>query len=148
MKSSDGPPTADEIMYASGKKLFDAEAEALYTGKLEKHTTSIKEAFARQEAAAAVSIIFILPLPIRYDILFQLPWDQPEFERRFIEWIIACDQPFDEVQKPEFIAMMEYGRDPKTFSLPKRDGVHRRVMALGKETIQETKDMFSVCIFL
>jgi hypothetical protein len=78
--------------------------------------------------------------------LSQLPWDQPEFERRLIEWIITCDQPFDEVQKPEFIAIMEYGRDPKTFSLPKRDGVRRRIMVLGKETIQKTKDMFAVCI--
>lgn len=42
--------------------------------------------------------------------------------------------------------MMEYGRDPKTFSLPKRDGVRRRVMKLGEETIQETMDIFAVCI--
>jgi hypothetical protein len=42
--------------------------------------------------------------------------------------------------------MMEYGRDPKTFSLPKKDGARRRVMKLGEEGIQETKDMFTVCI--
>jgi hypothetical protein len=61
-----------------------------------------------------------------------------------LEWIITCDQPFDEVEKPEYIAMMEYGRDPSKFSLPKRSGVRRRVMKLGADTIEATKTMFSV----
>ena len=40
----------------------------------------------------------------------QLPWDQErKFEQLLIEWVVACDQPFDEVEKPEFISMMEYG---------------------------------------
>jgi hypothetical protein len=66
MKSGDGHPTADEIMYASGKKPFDEKAQALYAGKLEQHTASIKEAFARQEVAAAVLFLFIMQLPINY----------------------------------------------------------------------------------
>jgi len=78
----------------------------------------------------------------------QLPWDQERFEQLLIEWVVACDQPFDEVEKPEFISMMEYGRDPNTFSLPKRLGVRRRVMKLGEETIQETKNLFAVHPFL
>lgn len=51
------------------------------------------------------------------------PWDQDKFERLLAEWVAACDQPFEEVEKPEFIAMMEYGQDPTKFSLPKREGV-------------------------
>ena len=77
-----------------------------------------------------------------------MPWDQIKFEWLLIEWMVTCDQLFDEVQKPEFVSMMEYGRDPKTFSLPKRDGVRRRVMKLGEETVQETKDIFAVCFFV
>jgi hypothetical protein len=61
-----------------------------------------------------------------------------------LEWIIACDQPFDEVEKPEYIAMMEYGRDPSKFSLLKRNGVRQCVMKLGEDTIEATKAMFSV----
>jgi hypothetical protein len=57
--------------------------------------------------------------------------------------MVACDQPFDEVEKPEFIAAMSYGRTSK-FSLPKRDGVRRRAMKLGDETIQQIKEMFAV----
>ena len=55
--------------------------------------------------------------------ILQLPWDQERFKQLLIEWVVSCDQPFDEVEKPEFISMMEYGRDPKTFSIPKRLGV-------------------------
>ena len=44
--------------------------------------------------------------------------------------------------------MMEYGRDPTKFSLPKREGIRRRVMKLGEETIEETKALFAVGLFL
>jgi hypothetical protein len=50
-----------------------------------------------------------------------------DIERLLIEWMVACDQPFEEVEKPEFIAAMSYGRTGK-FTLPKRDGVRRRVI--------------------
>jgi hypothetical protein len=40
--------------------------------------------------------------------------------------------------------MMEYGQDPTKFSLPQREGVRRRVMKLGENTIEETKAMFAV----
>ena len=43
--------------------------------------------------------------------------------------------------------MMEYGRDPTKFSLPKREGMWRRVMKLGEETIEETKALFAVSLF-
>ena len=40
--------------------------------------------------------------------------------------------------------MMEYNRDPTKFSLPKKDGVHRRIMTLRENTIEDTKAMFAV----
>jgi hypothetical protein len=58
--------------------------------------------------------------------------------------MIVCDQPFDEVEKSEFIAAMSYGRSTSKFTLPKQDGVRRRVMKLGDETVEEIKAMFSV----
>ncbi|KAF8807161.1 hypothetical protein BYT27DRAFT_7211030 [Phlegmacium glaucopus] len=108
-------------MYASGQKPLDSTVHALYADKLEELTISIKDAFANRR---------------------QLLWDQTKFEQLLMEWIITCDQPFDEV-KPEFIAMMEYSCNLKTFSLPKRDGVHWQVIKLGDEMIEETKDMFT-----
>jgi len=57
--------------------------------------------------------------------------------------MVACDQPFEEVEKPEFIAAMSYGRTSK-FTLPKWDGIQRRVMKLGEENIEYIKAMFVV----
>ncbi|ESK81464.1 hypothetical protein Moror_15806 [Moniliophthora roreri MCA 2997] len=34
------------------------------------------------------------------------PWNQEKFETLLVEWIVTCDQPFDEVEKLEFIAMI------------------------------------------
>jgi hypothetical protein len=38
----------------------------------------------------------------------QEPWDQKEFEMKLIEYIVACAAPFDEVNKPEFQALLQY----------------------------------------
>jgi hypothetical protein len=41
-----------------------------------------------------------------------------------MEWIIACDQPFDEVKKEEFIKLMTYACHPApTVKLPSCEGV-------------------------
>lgn len=75
----------------------------------------------------------------------QGPWDQDKFERLLTEWVVACDQPFDEVEKPEFVNLMEYiHRSGDSFKMPKRDAMKRRVMKLGDETIVEICEMFSV----
>ena len=58
--------------------------------------------------------------------------------------MVACDQPFTEVENPKFIATMGYGRTSLKFTLLKKDGVHRQVMKLGKEIVEETKAMFEV----
>ena len=53
-----------------------------------------------------------------------------------MEWIIACDQPFDEVEKPEFVAMMNHahhGRGP--LNMPKCEGMKRRAMKMGEDTV-------------
>jgi hypothetical protein len=30
------------------------------------------------------------------------------FEQLLADWVVACDQPFDEVEKPEFRRLLEY----------------------------------------
>ena len=75
----------------------------------------------------------------------QGPWDQDEFERLLTEWVVACDQPFDEVEKPEFISLMEYThRSRDSLKMFKCDAVKHRVMKMGDETIEGTHEMFSV----
>jgi hypothetical protein len=58
--------------------------------------------------------------------------------------MVACDQPFTEVENPEFIAAMGYGRTNTKFTLLKKDGACRWVMKLGEEVVEEMKAMFSV----
>jgi hypothetical protein len=67
-----------------------------------------------------------------------------------MHWIITCDQPFDIVEKPEFIEMMQYGRHAVLNFNLKREGARRRVMKLGKETIADIMEIFTVsftCFF-
>ena len=75
----------------------------------------------------------------------QGPWDQAKFERLLTEWIVACDQPFDEVEKEEFIKLMTYARHPaSSVNLPSREGIRRRVMKMGEDTIDGIHEMFAV----
>ena len=48
-------------------------------------------------------------------------WDQAKFECLLTEWIVACDQPFDEVEKEEFVKLMTYVHHP--LKLPSQEGI-------------------------
>jgi hypothetical protein len=62
-----------------------------------------------------------------------------------MEWIIACDQPFDEVEKPEFVNMMNIvHHSGGPFNIPKRDAIKRHVIKMGEETINGVREMFRV----
>jgi hypothetical protein len=78
-------------------------------------------------------------------VFIQEPFDTTKFGHLLTEWIIACDQPFNEVEKPEFINMVQYAHHSKTkLNLPDRQGIQRRVMNMGESTIEGTQDMFKV----
>jgi hypothetical protein len=77
--------------------------------------------------------------------LRQGPWNQENFEQLVMEWVIACDQPFEEVERPEFIAMMNYTHHTGTpLNIPKRHGIKRRLMKMGDDTIEDVRNMFAV----
>jgi hypothetical protein len=62
---------------------------------------------------------------------------------------VACDQPFDEVEKEEFIKLITYVHHPATsIKLPGRDGIRRRVMKLGEDTMDGIREMFAVCTLI
>jgi hypothetical protein len=74
------------------------------------------------------------------------PWDQDKFKYLLTEWIVSCNQPFDAVEKPEFIKLITYAHHPvPTIKLPRRDGIRRRVTKMGEDTIEGIKNMFAVC---
>lgn len=79
----------------------------------------------------------------------QTPWDQSKFEQLLAEWQVACNQPFDEVEKPEFKALMEYThRRSVPLHIPSATTMKRRIMILGQTTIEDMKTFISVCAIL
>lgn len=61
--------------------------------------------------------------------------------------MITCDQPFEEVEHPEFKALLNYVHNRGTqLNIPSSTTVHRRVMKLGKDTWEDLKKMISVCL--
>ena len=143
LKDHEGPPTPEEIAIASGEKQLDGRAESEYLKKLEKASENIKKAFEDQQAWAAVSDN-IVDAYISF-ISWQGPWDQAKFEQYLTEWIVACDQPFDEVENPEFVEMMNFTHHTGgQLKIPGRNAIKRRVMKMGEDTIEGVREMLLV----
>jgi hypothetical protein len=142
LKDRDEPPTPEEIDIASAKRKLDGE----YLQKLEKSSENIRKAFQNQQVRAIVSEISLGFLLLTR---LQGPWDQEKFEQLVMEWVIACDQPFEEVERPEFLAMMRYAHHTGTsLKIPKRDGIKRQLMKMGDNTIEGVRKMFLVRSYL
>ena len=61
------------------------------------------------------------------------------------KWIVLCDQPFDEVDKPEFREMMNYAHHPMPdLKIPHRDAIRRRILKMGDDSIESTRRFFEV----
>ena len=75
---------------------------------------------------------------------------QEEFENLLTEWIVACDQPFDEVDKQPFCKLLQYVHRPSTKSLriPHRTAVWTRIMKMGEDTVDSVKKMFLVGYYI
>ena len=72
-------------------------------------------------------------------------WDQSKFETLLVEWQVACDQSFDEVEKPEFRRLLEYVHR-RAITIPSRATARRRLNDMGKNAVTETKEMFEVSL--
>jgi len=145
LKDCNKPPTPDKIDITSARQQLDWKAEAEYLQKLEKSSENIKKAFQNQQAHTIVSEIpsgFVLLAT--YD-LRQGPWDQEKFEQVLMEWVIACDQLFEEVEWPKFIALMNYMHYTSTLlNILKCNGIKWRLIKMGDNTIEDVCNMFLV----
>ena len=62
-----------------------------------------------------------------------------------MEWVIACDQPFEEAERPEFIAMMNYTHHTgPSLKILKHNGIQQCLMKMGDDMIEDVCNMFSV----
>ncbi|KAK6981508.1 Transposase-like protein, partial [Favolaschia claudopus] len=135
LKDRKTPATAEEADIASGKKQFAKREDLLaYLDKISSATTlnqqTIREAFARAQETKLG------------------PWDQAKFERLLVEWLVACDQPFSEVERPEFQDLLHYvhHREP-ALEIPSGKTVKRRIDDMLPELITELKSFFAVMHF-
>ncbi|KAJ6616751.1 hypothetical protein B0H10DRAFT_1375817 [Mycena sp. CBHHK59/15] len=119
-------PTEEEIEIAAGKRTFDDVAEQSYLANLRRlQPNTIGEAFDRQRTKNT------------------LPWDQERFERLLAEWIVSCDQPFDEVDKAEFRELLFCTHRSSDLHIPGRKAIRERIMAMEKGVKEKMKKMFS-----
>jgi hypothetical protein len=55
--------------------------------------------------------------------------------------MVVCDQPFDEVDKPEFRRLLEYTHFRSSLNIPHRHTMKRRIVKMGEETVEGIKKM-------
>jgi hypothetical protein len=77
-------------------------------------------------------------------LVSQGEWDQAKFESLLSEWIVATDQPFDAVEKPEFRTLLQYTHHGASLRIPKRDSMRTKIMKMGEDTVEGMRQMFSV----
>ncbi|KAF8179736.1 hypothetical protein K438DRAFT_1768768 [Mycena galopus ATCC 62051] len=115
----------EEIEVAEGKISFTHREETLqFFNKLnivgDVYQQSLRQAFERASEKSAVG-----------------PWDQKEFERLLVEWLVASDQPFQEVERPQFRSLLEYVRHrAEELDVPSSSTMQRRVMDMGQHLQQ------------
>ncbi|KAJ8581379.1 hypothetical protein M405DRAFT_751882, partial [Rhizopogon salebrosus TDB-379] len=106
LKDRTEPPTEDEVAIASGKKTLDPALAAEYLLKLERALSTIADAFSHQNQRAT-----------------EANWDQDTFEQLLAEWMVACDQPFEEVDRLEFCHLLEYTHLRQSLHIPHRQSM-------------------------
>ena len=77
----------------------------------------------------------------------QDPWDQDKLKQLIVEWVVACDQPFKEVDQPEFQEMLIYAHHlAPDLKIPHQDAIKRRIMKMGEDSIESTREMFAISL--
>ncbi|KAF8224541.1 hypothetical protein L208DRAFT_1015671, partial [Tricholoma matsutake] len=91
----------EEKKIASGEIKLSSTKLAEFTQHHDAHQQSLKNAFAQQQEKVAE------------------PWSQEKFEELLTKWIVASDQPFEEVENPEFANLLNYiNRSPSSLKIP------------------------------
>ena len=57
---------------------------------------------------------------------------------------MACDQPFEEVEQPEFRRLLEYTHFQPSLHIPSQFTMNRRIMKMGEDTLMGVKQLIVV----
>jgi hypothetical protein len=72
-------------------------------------------------------------------------FDVEMFKRYLVEWVVACDQPFEEVERPEFCRLLEYMHmGSKPLNIPHRTALKDCIMKMGKSTVEGIQKLVKV----
>ena len=67
------------------------------------------------------------------------------FKRYLVEWVVACDQPFEEVERPELRCLLEYTHmGSKLLNIPYRTALKDRIIKMGKSTVTGIQKLVNV----
>lgn len=143
LKNRLAPPTDEELLIAAGKKILDQDATSEFLKRLERSSKTVIQAFNEQNLKAAVSYIIG-----NHDYPSNFPkdkaWDQKKFETLLTEWMVVCDQPFEEVDRPEFRELLAYTHFRPSLRIPHRGTLRNRVMKMGEDTVAGVRKLISV----
>ena len=146
LKDRDEPVTEEEMDIAAGKKTIDPAQAADYLVKLEKASTSIVNLFNQQHQATTVWFLHWRMQSYSLLLLQEQNWDQGHFEQLLANWVVVCDQPFDEVEKPEFRQLLKYTHLRPSLHIPHRATMKKRIMKMGEDTVEGVKKMIQVSV--
>lgn len=138
------PPSNEELLIAAGKKILDQQATSEFLKRLEKASKTVIQVFNEQNLKAAVSCIHQQSRLSSHYLRKDKAWDQKKFETLLTEWIVACDQPFEEVNRPEFQELLEYTHFRPSLQIPHRGTLRNRVMKMGEDTVAGVQKLISV----
>lgn len=74
----------------------------------------------------------------------QEKFDPEKFRKLLGEWLVACDQPFTEVQRPELRRVFQYIHGGQPLDIPSANTMQRRIHELGSEAVEEVRKMIRV----
>lgn len=145
------PPTDEERLFACRKKALVPAVDAQMTAELVRMNSesSIAAAFSRQRQKNKV-IRSQITMQKAWFLTFnaiQEPWDQVKFDNLLAEWIVACDQPFEEVDRPEFRRLIQFAHGDEPLSIPHRKAMKEKIVKMGAETLESIKSTISVGLF-
>ena len=73
-------------------------------------------------------------------------FDAETFKKYLVEWVISCDQPFEEVEQPEFHRLLEYTHTgSKPLNIPHCSAIKDHIMKMGKSTVMDVQNLVKIC---
>ncbi|KAJ8456982.1 hypothetical protein ONZ45_g18499 [Pleurotus djamor] len=129
LKNRKQPPTAQEIEVAANRIPMTPESLSTFVRAQEKQSADIRDLFDKQKSKDKAT------------------FKQDLFDKLLTEWIVSCDQPFTEVDRPEFRALIDYvyqtGDHKEDLQIPSHTTVRTKIMDNGEKSMKAMVEMFS-----